>query len=40
MGISAYEEGLCIHFDPPKNMDELNKIRSALQAKNLTFVES
>jgi hypothetical protein len=34
MGIPAYEEGLCIHFDPPKNVDELNKIRTAIQTKN------
>jgi hypothetical protein len=39
MGIAAEEEGLCIHFAPPKDMTELNKILNALQKKNVVPVE-
>jgi hypothetical protein len=39
MGIAAREEGLCIHFEPPKDMDELSKIRSVLQVNNSAHVE-
>jgi hypothetical protein len=35
MGIAAQEEGLCIHFDPPRNMEGLKQILHALHRKNL-----
>jgi hypothetical protein len=35
MGISAQVEGLCIHFDPPADLNDLKKILSALKAKDV-----
>ncbi len=37
-GIVAYEEGIVIHFDPPKNVDELHKIREIIQIKDSGLV--
>jgi hypothetical protein len=34
VGIDTQEEGLCIHFGPPKDMDELNTIRNVLRIKD------
>ena len=39
MGIGAYEEGLCIHFAPPKDLGELRKIRYVIKTKDLLLGE-
>lgn len=31
-GIEAREEGLCVHFAPPKSLDDLTKIRRVLSS--------
>ena len=39
MGVAAEEEGLCIHFDPPKSFDKLNRILCVIRAKDLGQIE-
>jgi hypothetical protein len=39
MGVAAEEEGLCIHFHPPKDFGGLKRILDVLHAKSFGPVE-
>ena len=39
LGITAEVDGLCIHFGPPENLEELNKILFVIRAKDLGGID-
>ena len=39
LGVAAEVDGLCIHFGPPENLEQLNKILFVIRAKDLDGVD-
>ena len=39
LGVAAERDGLCIHFGPPANLEELNKVLLVIRAKDLDEID-